>query len=149
MKDLVVSPMIESIRCSSCEVPRVAMTSACVSPRVKTAEPCVRGSTPHLAGDVPDVRQPTAVDPLPLPEDRPADELLFQAFQGVGDQRPLLRALLVGEGGPNRLADRIDPLAPVLLFLDGVRLPERAFGDRRDLPQIFLLEDLLLEDALL
>ena len=32
--------------CSSRAVPSVATTSACVSPRVNSAEPCVRGSTP-------------------------------------------------------------------------------------------------------
>ena len=34
------------MRCSSSLVPSVTVTSACVSPRVKSAEPCVRGSTP-------------------------------------------------------------------------------------------------------
>ena len=34
------------MRCSSSLVPSVAVTSACVSPRVNSAEPCVRGSTP-------------------------------------------------------------------------------------------------------
>ena len=32
--------------CSSWLVPSVVVTSACVSPRVNSAEPCVRGSTP-------------------------------------------------------------------------------------------------------
>ena len=32
-------------------VPSVAVTSACVSPRVNTAEPCVRGSTPDFDRD--------------------------------------------------------------------------------------------------
>jgi hypothetical protein len=32
--------------CSSEMVPRVTATSACVSPRWNTADPCVRGSTP-------------------------------------------------------------------------------------------------------
>ncbi len=32
--------------CSSRAVPSVLTTSACVSPRVNSAEPCVRGSTP-------------------------------------------------------------------------------------------------------
>ena len=32
--------------CASRPVPSVVVTSACVSPRVKSAEPCVRGSTP-------------------------------------------------------------------------------------------------------
>ena len=32
--------------CASRPVPSVVVTSACVSPRVNSAEPCVRGSTP-------------------------------------------------------------------------------------------------------
>ena len=35
-----------SMRCSSSLVPSVTVTRACVSPRVNSAEPCVRGSTP-------------------------------------------------------------------------------------------------------
>ncbi len=48
MKDLVVSSAtsIESIRCSSLTVPSVTDTSAWVWPRVNSAEPWVRGSTP-------------------------------------------------------------------------------------------------------
>ena len=34
-----------SMICSSSAVPSVVTTSACVSPRVKSAEPCVRGRT--------------------------------------------------------------------------------------------------------
>ncbi len=33
------------MRCSSWPVPRVAATMACVSPRVKSTEPCTRGSS--------------------------------------------------------------------------------------------------------
>ena len=32
--------------CSSCPVPRVTTTRACVSPRWNTADPCVRGKRP-------------------------------------------------------------------------------------------------------
>ncbi len=46
MKRSVYSPISASMRCSSRAVPSVATTSACVSPRVNSAEPCVRGSTP-------------------------------------------------------------------------------------------------------
>ncbi len=48
MNDLVVSPATSmlSIRCSSSAVPRVTETSAWVCPRVNSAEPWVRGSTP-------------------------------------------------------------------------------------------------------
>ena len=46
MKLFHVSPSKLSIFCASSAVPSVQVTSACVSPRVKTAEPWVRGSTP-------------------------------------------------------------------------------------------------------
>ena len=46
MKLFQVSPSKLSIFCSSSAVPSVQVTSACVSPRVNTAEPWVRGSTP-------------------------------------------------------------------------------------------------------
>ncbi len=41
-----ISPSTVSIFCWSSEVPSVTVTSACVSPRVNTAEPWTRGSTP-------------------------------------------------------------------------------------------------------
>ncbi len=47
MKRSRYSPISASMICSSCFVPSVAVTSACVSPRVNSAEPCVRGSTPR------------------------------------------------------------------------------------------------------
>ena len=43
MKFSVYSPSIASILCSSCPVPRVDTTIACVSPLVNKAEPCVLG----------------------------------------------------------------------------------------------------------
>ena len=47
MKRLEVSVRSNiSMRCSSSLVPSVTVTRACVSPRVNSAEPCVRGSTP-------------------------------------------------------------------------------------------------------
>ena len=42
----VRSPSSASMICASRPVPSVVTTSAWVSPRVKIAEPCVRGSTP-------------------------------------------------------------------------------------------------------
>ena len=42
-------PCSASMYCSSSPVPSVATTSACVSPRVNSAEPWVRGSTPTSA----------------------------------------------------------------------------------------------------
>ena len=46
MKRSRYSPISASMICSSRAVPSVATTIACVSPRVNSAEPCVRGSTP-------------------------------------------------------------------------------------------------------
>ena len=46
MKLFHVSPSKLSIFCASSAVPSVQVTSACVSPRVNTAEPWTRGSTP-------------------------------------------------------------------------------------------------------
>ena len=46
MKLFHVSPSKLSIFCASSAVPSVQVTSAWVSPRVNTAEPWVRGSTP-------------------------------------------------------------------------------------------------------
>jgi len=40
---------IESTRCAAEEEPSVVTARACVSPLVKRAEPCVRGSNPALA----------------------------------------------------------------------------------------------------
>ncbi len=47
MKLSVNSPASASMRCASRSVPSVATTSACVSPRVNSALPWVRGSTPE------------------------------------------------------------------------------------------------------
>src|SRR6266852_4695514 len=46
MNFLLYSSARPSTRCSSLVVPSVVVTIACVSPRWKTAEPWVRGSTP-------------------------------------------------------------------------------------------------------
>ena len=46
MKVLYSQPESASIFCSSSEVPRVVTTIACVSPRVKSAEPWVLGRSP-------------------------------------------------------------------------------------------------------
>ena len=46
MKRFSMSPMMPSMCCVSWLVPRVVVTSAWVSPRVNSDEPCVRGSTP-------------------------------------------------------------------------------------------------------
>ncbi len=49
MKCSRYSPSSASMICSSWPVPSVATQNACVSPRVNSAEPCARGSTPTSA----------------------------------------------------------------------------------------------------
>src|SRR2546422_7778573 len=44
--DVSCATSIESMRCSSLTVPSVTDTRACVCPRVNSADPWVRGSTP-------------------------------------------------------------------------------------------------------
>ena len=58
-------------------VPSVTVTSACVSPRVKIAEPWVRGSTPDLDRDRPDLVEAPAVEALALLEHQLAEDLLL------------------------------------------------------------------------
>jgi hypothetical protein len=61
MKRWKVSPSKSSIFCASFGVPRVTVTRAWVSPRVKIAEPCVRGSTPvsMVMGRISSKRRPS------------------------------------------------------------------------------------------
>ena len=68
MNFLKCMPVSISTRCSSSEVPSVAATRACVSPRVKRAEPWTRGRTPTSetmkrmsAGPRPPMRFPSSV----------------------------------------------------------------------------------------
>ena len=68
MNFLKTMPVSISTRCSSSAVPRVVATSACVSPRVKRAEPCTRGRRPTSlvifrmsAVPRPPIRRPSSV----------------------------------------------------------------------------------------
>ena len=49
------------MRCSSSLVPSVTVTSAWVSPRVNSAEPWVRGSTPTSTIDLADLVERAAI----------------------------------------------------------------------------------------
>ena len=89
------SPSYSSMICASSEVPSVAVTSAWVSPRVKSAEPWVRGSSAHLAGDRADLveaRGRRAGWPV---EDRLARQDLDEVVRGA---RGLIAARLLGLG---------------------------------------------------
>jgi hypothetical protein len=69
---------------------------------------------PDLAGDLPDVLEPPAVDALPVAQDLAPDDLLLEILEGPGDQRRRLQPLLLGEGGPDRLRDLLDLPVPLL-----------------------------------
>ena len=68
-----------SMICMSSEVPRVTVTRACVSPRVKSAEPWVRGSTPTSHVMVADLVEAPAVVAMVVLQDLAAHDLLAQA----------------------------------------------------------------------
>ena len=72
-------PRSASTYCSSSPVPSVATTSACVSPRVNSAEPWVRGRMPTSADDRADRLHVAAVDADAGVEDVPAHDLGFRA----------------------------------------------------------------------
>ena len=64
------------MRCSSLAVPSVTSVSACVWPRVKSPEPCVRGRHPDLGRDRADLVGRAAVGPALLDRDLLAHDLL-------------------------------------------------------------------------
>ena len=74
------------MNCSSSPVPSVATTSACVSPRVNSAEPWVRGSTPTCGEDRAHRRQVAAVDAAAVVEDVPAHDLGLRVVERLGDR---------------------------------------------------------------
>ena len=78
--------MIPSTRCSSAPVPSTVVTSACVSPRWKMAEPCARGRTPtsHEIGRR--SLRAAAVGPLAV-EDQLADDPLLDRVERRLDLR--------------------------------------------------------------
>ncbi len=82
MKRSVYSPISASMSCSSRAVPSVATTSACVSPRVNSAEPWVRGSTPVRIEIGPHGARVAAVDARLAGQDLVADDLRFQLEAG-------------------------------------------------------------------
>ena len=121
--------------CSSRPVPSVAVTSACVSPRVNSAEPCVRGSTPARIVDRAHGARVAAVDARLAVEDLAAHDLRFEVEQQIVD----LTALRVGAAfrptptaSTMRFADRVERLRARLLLRDLVGLAQLCFGELRD-----------------
>jgi len=101
MNDFVVScaTSIESMRCSSLTVPSVTDTSACVCPRVNSAEPCVRAA-PHLGADRADGVEIAAIHALAVREHLLAHSAVFDVLDHRGD---VLRVL--GELGRQLFLD--------------------------------------------
>ncbi len=71
--------------CASRPVPRVVVTSAWVSPRVKIAEPWVRGSAPDFDPDRADRLEVATVDAGLAREDQVAHQPVLEIVQGGRD----------------------------------------------------------------
>ena len=107
MKRRSVSSERSSIRWPSLAVPSVSSVRICVWPRVKSAEPCVRGETPtsHVIGRISSVA--AAVRAALLDRDLAADELLVDRLGGPLDE--LLRQRVLDDRAvalDRRRADR-------------------------------------------
>ena len=101
------SPCSASMICSSRPVPSVATTSACVSPRVKSAEPCVRGSTPARIGDRTHGARVAAVDARLAVEDLAAHDLRLEVEEDVLDQVRIRRRVSRRFAGANVSSTRL------------------------------------------
>ena len=137
--------------CSSSPVPSVATTSAWVSPRVNSAEPWARGSTPTSATIGAHGLDVAAVDALAGVEDVPAHDLGFEFLEHAGDAQLVVFRLLAlpGKkcaidlllGGVDRgvalLLDR-DRVGRAQLLLDQAEhlLFERGIVDHRDVARL-------------
>ena len=118
--------------CASRPVPSVVVTSACVSPRVNSAEPCVRGSTPVFTVIGRTVLHVAAVDARLAGEDAAADDVVLEACRSR--RRPCGRsnfgASPAGQRLDGRLLDLADARVARLLLGDPVGLAERGLGLR-------------------
>ena len=126
---LLYSPSTASIICSSWPVPSVATTSACVSPRVNSAEPWARGRTPTSHDDRAHGLGVAAVDALAGIEDVVADDVRFefleQALGGLGVQA------FLGQLGVGGFLGRADLLLAYLLHRLGIGGAQVVAGQRR------------------
>ena len=105
--------------CASRPVPSVVVTSACVSPRVNSAEPCVRGSTPVCTVIWRTVLHVAAVDARLAGEDAAADDVVLEAADLVGHLAGVeLRRIAGGERGHGSLLDLADARVARLLLGD-------------------------------
>ena len=70
------------MNCSSSPVPSVATTIDCVSPRVNSAEPCVRGRKPTMLSIGRTLSTGAAVDAALFLDDAGADDVAFDCLEG-------------------------------------------------------------------
>ena len=144
MKLFHVSPSKLSIFCASSAVPSVQVTSACVSPRVNTAEPWVRGSTPVSIRDRPHLVELAAVEADAVREHLFAQDLLLQLLEdGLGLDLPLDFAF--GNRRDQILERLVDGLVVFELAADAHRLGERHVDLLFDLA-VEVVADFLLRD---
>ena len=144
MKRFHVSPSTVSTFCWSSAVPSVAVTSACVSPRVNTAEPCVARQHADFDRDRADLVELAAVEPLAALEDLVAQDLLLQLLEDrLGFDLPL--DLAFGQAGDQVCEHLVDRAVVLELVLDPHRVGERHEDLLFDLA-VELLADLLLRD---
>ena len=106
-----------SSRISSRVVPRAATEKACVWPRVKIAEPCVRGATPTSIQMSPDLVGGAAVGALLVDGDPLPDDVLLERVERQLDGGAALRRRPRGPPrGRRKRLERLllDPLGRVL-----------------------------------
>ena len=125
-------PVSSSMRCSSSAVPRVAATSAWVSPRVKRAEPWARGSSPTSQVILRMSVVAAAADAPALVGDHLAHVLVLHVLVVAldlllaGGERGELRGVAGGLGLERLqqlLLDLGEPAVAVVLLVPAVGLP--------------------------
>ena len=121
------------MRCESRSVPSVAATSACVSPRVKSAEPWTRGKQPGADLDRPHRARVAAVDARLARKDLAANDLGFDVEQQVVDLDRIELGPGFGERALGRCVGVARRLRARLLGADLVGGADRFLGVRRDL----------------
>ena len=109
-------------------MPSVQVTSACVSPRVKTAEPCVAGQHAHFA-DRADLVELAAVEAHAALQHFVAEHLLLQFMEDALGAASAL-GLAFGDGRDQLLEDRVDAAVVFELVANPHGLGERAVVPR-------------------
>ena len=132
-------PSSESIHCSSSPVPSVATTSACVSPRVNSAEPWVRGITCTWQSMGRTVFKVAPVDTLACLQDARADDVLLDLLERIGELDLVGRGRILRQKFGNGLRLRFaDFRVALLLARDLEGLLEVALYELLDLGLVFV-----------